>query len=91
MIPDVPQPREGTLVRIEGPFTVSGMKVWRVYDVTRRPWRKVGPDCFSWSEARNRADDAANGSVTWFGNTRLAATPYYGREHLVESGGDLLK
>jgi hypothetical protein len=73
-----PEPRKGTRVRIYGPDTVNGMRVWKVMDVTKEPWRQVGPVCPSYEEALERAKEVAEGKpVVWFGNRKLVPTPYY--------------
>lgn len=88
----LPAPRPGTRVRIIGPLVINGMRVWRVFNVTRMPHVQIGPDCLSYDEALERAKETADGkAVIWFGNYKLTPTPYYGSEQAVESDEDPLR
>jgi hypothetical protein len=71
-----PRPLAKNRYRIQGPYVVNGMSVWRVWDL--RPDRtdscpvQIGPDCFSYEEAWERAEEAASGrAAIWMGHTKL--------------------
>lgn len=64
---EYPEPKTKTLCRIHGPCRYNGMDVWRVFDV--RLLKQLGGDCFSYHEAKKRADDFISGRRTfYFGN-----------------------
>lgn len=73
-----PPPRPTTKFRVVGPRLVNGMSVWTLHKILgpNSYSEPIGPPCFSFEEAHQRAAELARGKkVLWFGGVKFTRDP----------------